>query len=145
MVATKPIPRDLAKRLAWLIRLTASVDESTGCILRTSLVNSTTGYASVSYLDTNGGPRQSLYAHRVMWTHLRGPIPNGMTIDHLCKTRNCVNVKHMEVVAQGVNALRSENPMAINARKTKCQKGHDFVVRPDGRRRCNECRKKVAA
>lgn len=65
-------------------------------------------------------------AHRVAWERERGPIPAGMTIDHLCRVRNCVNVEHMEAVTQLVNTMRGYSPNARNARKAQCSHGHPF-------------------
>ena len=46
------------------------------------------------------------YAHRYAYELLVGGIPDGLTIDHLCKTRNCVRPDHMEVVTRGENTRR---------------------------------------
>lgn len=53
--------------------------------------------------------RQSrhLQTHRLMWEQLRGPIPTGMQIDHLCKVRACCNPDHLEPVSPLVNVHRS--------------------------------------
>lgn len=45
-------------------------------------------------------------AHRVYWEREHGPIPDGMTIDHLCRARHCVNPLHMEVVTLQENIAR---------------------------------------
>src|SRR5690625_5273114 len=37
-------------------------------------------------------------AHRVSYELLCGPIPSGMSLDHLCRVRLCVNPDHLEVV-----------------------------------------------
>ena len=83
------------------------------------------------------------YAHRAMWELMVGPIPPGLTIDHLCKNPTCVNVEHLEVVTQGVNTLRGSGPPALNASKTHCDKGHEFTEANtyifDGRRYCRAC------
>lgn len=84
-------------------------------------------------------------AHRVLYEELRGPVPATMTIDHLCKTRACVNPAHMEIVSMKENVLRGESPQAINARKTHCPQGHALgAPRKNGRRRCGECDRKRA-
>ena len=41
---------------------------------------------------------QSQLVHRLAWEEVNGPIPEDMTIDHLCRVRTCVNVKHLELV-----------------------------------------------
>ena len=71
--------------------------------------------------------RKLVLAHRFAYELLRGPIPEGMTIDHLCRTRSCVNPEHFEVVTRGENVLRGVGPPAMNARKTHCAKGHPLV------------------
>lgn len=83
------------------------------------------GYAVVSGI-TPEGVRRREYLHRAVYELLRGPIPDGMVIDHLCKVRNCVNPWHMEVVTPAVNALRGDSPRSINARKILASCGHPF-------------------
>ena len=67
------------------------------------------------------------HAHRFAWEMEMGPIPDGMQIDHLCRVRNCCNVKHLEVVTPRENTLRGDTPAARNARKTHCKRGHEFT------------------
>jgi hypothetical protein len=45
-------------------------------------------------------------AHRAIWMRLKGPIPKGATLDHLCPNPLCVNPKHMQIVAGDVNSYR---------------------------------------
>lgn len=58
-------------------------------------------------------------AHRLSWMLANGPIPAGLTVDHLCHTqdpscpggnacdhRRCINPDHMELVTQTENGLR---------------------------------------
>lgn len=65
-------------------------------------------------------------AHRVAYETLRGPIPVGLTLDHLCRTPACVNPDHLEPVTMQINVLRGTGPTAINARATSCPKGHPY-------------------
>lgn len=58
------------------------------------------GYGQV-YWD---GRRQ--YAHRVSYMVYKGPIPDGLTIDHLCRVRKCVNPAHLEAVSNRENIVR---------------------------------------
>ena len=134
---TKPIPDDLAARLyQGMLRNTRAT--ASGCLERTAAIHPGTGYSQCSAkID---GRYRYFMAHRVAWTHLRGPIPDGLTIDHLCKNRACINVEHMEVVTQRENVLRSDNPAARNARKETCTQGHALISTGEGyRRRCVEC------
>lgn len=68
-------------------------------------------------------------AHRASYEGLVRPIPAGMTLDHLCRNRRCVNPKHLEVVSLATNVLRGNSPTAINSRKTHCAKGHPLTPR----------------
>lgn len=65
-------------------------------------------------------------AHRFAYELLRGPIPEGLTIDHLCRVRHCVNPDHMETVTGKVNTLRGYGPAALRARATHCLHGHEL-------------------
>jgi len=75
------------------------------------------------------GERQVL-AHRFSYKLLVGPIPAGMTIDHVrargCISTLCVNPAHLEVVTQKVNILRGDSFSAVAAKQTHCAHGHPF-------------------
>ncbi len=64
-------------------------------------------------------------AHRYAYELRRGPIPAGLTIDHLCRNKGCVNPDHMEPVTMRENTLRSSNACGVNSRKKLCINGHD--------------------
>lgn len=53
------------------------------------------------------GTGRMLYAHRLAYEWLVGPIPEGLHIDHLCNVRRCVNPSHLEAVTQQENNVRS--------------------------------------
>jgi hypothetical protein len=86
--------------------------------------------------------------HRIAWEAVHGAIPDGLTIDHLCRNPSCVNVAHMEVVTQRENNLRGDTIPGRNARKTHCKRGHPFNEKntyrhmgPHGpKRQCRACR-----
>ncbi len=87
------------------------------------------GYTNRGYgMFYYGG--QSYYAHRVTYTKLVGPIPDGLTIDHVyrrgCRLKKCANPGHMEPVTQKVNTERGleiywEKKLP---RPDRCVKGH---------------------
>ena len=91
-----------------------------------------------------GGSR---YAHREAWVREVGPIPAGMTIDHVaergCIYRDCIEIAHLEVVTQAMNTARSARSIELRSR-THCPQGHPYagrnlMVRPRGGRDCREC------
>lgn len=45
-------------------------------------------------------------AHRFAYEQLRGPIPDDLDIDHLCRNTRCVNPDHLEPVTRSENARR---------------------------------------
>jgi hypothetical protein len=55
-------------------------------------------------------------AHRVAYVALRGPIPEGLTLDHLCRNTLCVNPAHLEPVTNSENVSR-ENRARHAARR----------------------------
>lgn len=88
------------------------------------------------------------FAHRIAWLLLRGAIPTGLQLDHLCRNRCCCNPCHLEPVTQKENILRGNGFAAKNARKTHCPRGHElsganlypWPTRP-GTRLCYICEK----
>jgi hypothetical protein len=91
---------------------------------------------------TRGG--RSKGAHRHVYEAARGPIPAGLTVDHLCRSRACVNPDHFEIVTLGENARRGRgNAVTSEQRRTAthCKRGHEFTGArvPNGRRKCEEC------
>ena len=111
-----------------------------------------TGATSAAGYGTYQVDGKHVSAHRYFYELSFGPIPKGFQIDHLCRTRNCVAVKHMEVVTQRENILRGEGPSAQQARQTHCKRGHEFTEentyhqpsRPNSRR-CRACEARKAA
>jgi hypothetical protein len=95
--------------------------------------------------------RKNCLAHRFSFELLKEKIPKNMTIDHLCRVRNCVNPDHMEVVTLKENILRGNTRGAMNAVKTHCPQGHPLSgenVKIEHRgngemRRCLTCRREL--
>lgn len=94
------------------------------------------GYGRVKFYRVGG----MFYAHRVAYSLTRGPIPDGLTIDHTCRNRRCCNPEHLEPVTSRVNTLRGEGITAQLARKALCKHGHELSG-DAGRRVCRTCQR----
>lgn len=87
--------------------------------------------------DSRRRPRP---VHQVAWELTRGPIPAGLEIDHLCKTRNCVNPAHLEPVTHKENVFRGDCVSTRFAARTHCSKGHPLIPDVPCRKNCRRCR-----
>ena len=63
-------------------------------------------------------------AHRWLYQELRGALPVGVQLDHLCSNQSCVHPAPLEPVTRKENILRGICPSAENARKQNCKAGH---------------------
>ena len=64
--------------------------------------------------------RKQIGAHRVAYTLLKGEIPEGKEIDHLCRVKKCVNPDHLEAVTHAENLRRYARLT------THCPRGHEY-------------------
>ncbi len=116
----------------------APPDEN-GCLLWTAGQNGR-GYGQFRVGSQRDGTRRFIMAHRWAYEESKGPIPNGLCIDHLCRVRLCQNAEHMEAVTQRENLLRGNGMSARHAIKTACPQGHPYShVDRFGARRCRQC------
>lgn len=76
------------------------------------------------WIPGTGGKR--FRAHRVIYEALVGPIPEGLTLDHLCRIKRCVNPDHLEPVTHAENVRRG-NSGKYQASKTHCPQGHEYT------------------
>lgn len=129
MTSDQPIPDNRASM--WKEFPDSQCDLWTGPVNRTGY-----GVARMGKTTTS--------AHRSMWILLRGPIPDELEVDHLCRNRLCVNIDHLELVTPSENVRRSPR-----AQVTECPRGHPLdgdnlhiQIGPSGRpwRTCNICR-----
>ncbi len=91
--------------------------------------------------------RTSRLAHRVMYEATRGPVPEGLDLDHLCRNRACCNPDHLEAVSRRENARRGIRGVLT----TQCPFGHSYDPTNThftkvGHRQCRTChRERVLA
>ena len=118
----------------------------TGCLVP-KIAPQRNGYVRVEWVlrGEPEGRAKTRLLHRVMWEKWHGKsIPEGMTIDHLCRNRACFNPLHLEVVTLRENILRGESLAAANAKKTRCPRGHAYdatntYTSPRRLRHCRRC------
>lgn len=97
--------------------------------------------------------KKGCLAHRWAFERFRGPIPEGMQLDHLCRNRLCVNPDHLEPVTLKENigrGLTGTNPNSWQFRpQPNCPNGHEYTIentvylwkRDRIHRICRTCRK----
>ena len=95
--------------------------------------------------------KHSQLIHRVVYSELVGPIPDGLQIDHVaargCRFKDCCNPAHLEPVTPRVNVLRGDTITAANAAKEACPAGHAYDAAntyswdQSGGRQCRACKR----
>ena len=103
------------------------------------------GYTQTSYLG------RRWMTHRLSWLMHHGPIPEGLTLDHLCRQTDCLNPDHLEPVTSRTNTLRGQTVAAAKAAQVECINGHPLeganlyrrADRPNVRE-CRACRNEAA-
>lgn len=131
MATRTPTPVQVAERLL------ANIETHGDCIVSLYSAGSH-GYSQIGW-KVKGKVIMRL-GHRVAWEAEHGSIPEGMTVDHLCRNRRCINVDHLRLLTNVENA-RDNGP----ARRTHCPQGHPYdesnTYRPpgSGHRKCRAC------
>lgn len=114
-----------------LVRIMSRLDRSGECWIWTKALDGY-GYAQIAIRLTDRLFRPMV--HRVVYEHLRGEIPAGLQLDHLCRVRSCANPEHLEPVTNAENTRRG------TALLTVCRFGHPLdMVDRRGWRRCRTC------
>ncbi len=103
------------------------------------------GYGQIYAMPARRSPFK---VHRVAYELIRGTIPNGLQIDHLCRNTRCVNPWHLEPVTSATNTLRGlsgEVTRARHLKQTHCRHGHPYdllntYITKAGARVCRICK-----
>lgn len=138
----------LAERLA----RNSEPEPMSGCVLWDGVIMPN-GYGRMVIWDPETKTYSGHLAHRVSYREVKGEIPPGLDLDHLCRVRRCINAAHLEPVTRSVNVRRGALPgmraaiaRRIAAQSTACKRGHPWTAEttyrspgsPD-RRECRRC------
>jgi len=139
-------PMRIYTRLADTVRFWRNVEFRPGDCWSWKGHVSDKGYGRFGTWNPPPGVKRLRYAHRFAYEDSIGPIPEGLTIDHLCRTRDCVNPLHMEPATFVDNAMAGNCVGVLNRMKTHCPKGHEYtpentkrVPSNPGSRYCKAC------
>ncbi len=130
-MAGKEYPPERRSSIEKLLRDHVAITES--CWIWTGALKEK-GYGQVNWRGNNKR------AHRLFYECFKGPIPEGMMLDHLCRVRRCVNPDHLEPVTAKTNSQRGYFAM-----KTHCPRGHEYsgenlIISKKGHRHCKACK-----
>lgn len=114
-------------------------------IARSSVVEKSGCWEWSLYIDPNGYGRarignRIISAHRVAYELAYGPIPDSMTVDHLCFNTQCVNPSHLRILTLLENQQNQRCATWLS-----CESGHPLTeentyIRPGTHGRGRQCR-----
>lgn len=87
-----------------------TLKDSKGCHVWQGKTINKWGYARILVGSRTDGSRKMRFVHRIAHEVFIGEIPDGYTIDHLCKNTLCINPKHLEAVTMTENNRRKRKP-----------------------------------
>ena len=96
-------PRTIADRF-W-----AKVQKTETCWLWTAFVDSL-GYGMIY-----DGKSRPMYASKLAYQLLVGPVPEGYDVDHRCHVHGCVNPAHLQAVTHQKNGENRSGPQSNNS------------------------------
>lgn len=139
---TKPI--DIPERVLNRAMEKYEVDEN-GCWISGYSIGSH-GYGQIGWWEN--GRTRTITHHRATWTAAFGPVPDGMTLDHICCVKRCVRPSHLQVLSMEANSRRGTRGVEA-AIEGECLHGHGPMTRKErtlrGRRVtvpfCRECQR----
>ena len=122
------IPADERDRIKSQLMEYVHIEPYSGCWIYSGAW-SARGYGRKAVRQSNGKTCNRL-AHRISFELFRGEVPKGMALDHLCRTRCCVNPSHLEPVTSRENSIRGIGPQVNRLRLisiTRCKFGHEYT------------------
>ena len=132
-----PRPKDITERF-WS---KVAPPDLNGCRIWTAS-KTLNGYGT---LRSGGKNTKTISAHRWAYEQIHGPVPEGLELDHLCRHRDCVEVKHLEAVTHQENLRRGTG----HGSESHCPSGHPYDTDNTsfnrGARRCKTCHRQEAA
>jgi hypothetical protein len=84
--------------------------------------------------------RKSKRAHIASWEEEKGPVPEGMELDHKCRVRCCIEVGHMEPVPHKTNVNRGVRHLP-KLTCDSCGSPYEVVQKARGRNPIRGCRR----
>jgi hypothetical protein len=63
-------------------------------------------YGQIIVWNKQTRKRRLTTAHKFSYLHVKGNVPKGFDVDHLCGNKLCVNPQHLEAVSHHENMLR---------------------------------------
>lgn len=108
------------------------IDGSTGCWLWQKS-KSKDGYGWASFKN------KTYQAHRLFYILIKGPIPDGLVLDHVCRCRHCVNPEHLEPVTPQENLKRSVITPLGRGCCLRCGGQFSLIGKTKPQRRCLPC------
>lgn len=109
-------------------RVLAKSEQQGDCIVFIG-AKSQNGYGRIGVGNRADGTRGNASAHRVVWEHHNGPIPEGMFVCHTCDNPPCVNIDHLWLGTVTDNnrdkAAKGRHRTGWSER-THCPQGHPY-------------------
>lgn len=98
------------------------------------------GYAQIGW-HADGKTHMRL-VHRVVWEAEHGPIPDGLTVDHIravCRSKKCARLTHMRLLPNEANARMNGNWAKVDCRAGHPLAGDNVRIDDRGHRHCRTC------
>ena len=89
-------------------------DPETGCLLWTGAKQGPPGRDDGDRYGYWAGSDGSRYAHRNVWEHENGPVPEGLLVDHTCHNRACVELTHLRLATRAQNAQNRAGATSVS-------------------------------